>query len=500
MVFLVGRLLDDAAAAVPNRVAASLEDEWISFRGLNQAVGRLANVLAALGVRRGDRLLFWSTLSLRCHEMFFACARIGAAFAPVNPLGSIEEIGQVAEYLRPRLMVVDADHVEQAWAIARDLDIDLAVIGAQGTAPGENLDLGMEKAADRYQGEAPREDDIHVIFLTSGSTGLPKGVMIPHRAGWLRAGSFQTQGTSGGGGDVNMFPLFHMAGWTQITSSMMHLRANHLVRRADAEHILKEVERWEARRLYCIPGVWERVLACRETIDTRSLRQVLTGTYRVDPALMDALKVRFPAASRQVIYGSTEVGIAIGLDDDEIDAHPDGVGLPVRGASARIAEDGELEIASDGMMTGYFDLPEQTAQVLRDGWYSTGDLAERYEDGIYKIVGRSREVIRSGGETIAPAEVEAALASFPAVRQAAVVGLPDAQWGEIVCAALVMEEGAPLPTCAELRAHLKPHLASFKHPRTVVAVDHVPTTSATQQLQRSVVREMVLARMTREVV
>lgn len=498
MAFLVGRLLDAAAAAVPDRVAASIEGEWISFRALDRSAGRLANALAGLGARRGDRILFWGTLSLRCHEIFFACARLGAAFSPVNPLGSIEEVRQVAEYLKPRMMVVDADHAAQGEAIARALHIDLVVIGMAGAAPGPNLDRAMERAAERYGGETPGEDDIHVIFLTSGSTGLPKGVMIPHRAGWLRAHSFETQMTSGGGGDVNMFPLFHMAGWTQITSSMIHLRANHLARRADADHILKEVERWRARRLYCLPGVWERVLECRQTFDLRSLRQVLTGTYRVDPRLMEALTARFPGALRQVVYGSTEAGIVLGLDDDEIDAHPDGVGLPVRGASARIAQDGELEVATDCMMAGYFELPDVTADVLRDGWYRTGDLAERHEDGCYRIVGRAREIIRSGGETIAPAEVEAALASFPGVRQVAIIGLPDARWGEIVCAALVMADGGVPPSSDQLRTYLKPRLASFKHPRAVVALDHVPTTAATQQLQRAAVREMVLARMARE--
>jgi acyl-CoA synthetase (AMP-forming)/AMP-acid ligase II len=494
MAFLIGGLLDNAASAVPRRIAATLDDESITFGEIDRRAGRMANALKALGLGRGDRVLFWGTISLTCYDVFFGTARIGAAFAPVNPGGSIEEICPIAEYVQPHLLIVDRDHEEQGYAIANSLGVRLAVLDA-GThsVAGINLSHETERAAEVYRGEGPSENDPHVIFFTSGSTGRPKGVLIPHRAGVLRAHSLQNQATSGGGGDVSMFPLFHMAGWTQITASMAHLRPVHLTRRADAEILLGNVERWRARRLYCIPAVWERVLACTSVFDTRSLGQVLTGTYRVDPALLEALKVRFPGTLRQIIYGSTEAGIVIGLDHDEIDLHPDTVGLPVPGVRARLAADGELQVTSDCIMSGYFALPQETAEVLRDGWYSTGDLAERGEDGHYRIIGRVREVIRSGGETISPAEVEAAVASLPNVRQVAVVGLPNSEWGEIVCAALVMEEGAPLPSREAMRKHLAPRLATFKHPRDIVALSSLPLTLATQQIQRGKVRELLLA-------
>lgn len=493
MANLIGNLLDYAAAAAPARIAASIEEDTVTYRTLDDRTGRLANVLAGIGVARGDRVLVWIGLSLRCHELFFACARIGAVFVPVNPGGSANEVAAIARYINPRLIVVDRERLEVAEALADELSVQLGVVGATGARPGLDLDAAMGKAKDRYRGPAPEEEDPHVIFLTSGSTGLPKGVIVSHRAGMVRARSFATQSWSGGGGDVNMFPLFHMAGWTNFTASMAHLRPNHHVRKADAPNILREVERWRARRLYCIPGVWDRILESTEHSDTSSLREILTGTYRVDPAVLAALSRRFPGTEREIVYGSTEVGIAITLGDGEIDTHPDCVGLPAPGVFARLGDEGELQISSPAMMTGYFDLPEGTADVLRDGWFSTGDLAEKLDDGVYRIVGRKREVIRSGGETVAPAEVEAALAGYPGLRRVAVVGLPDEQWGEVVCAAVVMEEGMSTPGCAALRAYLTGRLASFKHPRKVCSVTDIPMTSATGQLQRSRVRENVIA-------
>lgn len=492
MPLLIGRLLSDAAAAVPDRIAASIEEQAITFAALDRAANRMANALAANGIRRGDRILVWTTLSLRCHELFFACARVGATFCPVNPAGTLPEIRDIAAYLKPRLLLVDGDHLEPGEVIAGELGISLAAIDPGGAVPGIDLDRELVSAAERFDAWEPDESDPHVIFLTSGSTGRPKGVMISHRQGWMRSRSFQTQGSSGGGGDVNMFPLFHMAGWTQVTSSICHLRANHLVRKADAPSILREVERWQARRLYCIPGVWERILDCTEQFDTRSLRQTQTGTYRVDTGMLDALAARFPGTLREIIYGSTEVGIAITMGEDEIAGHPDCVGLPAPGVRARIGDDGELEIASEAVTSGYFDLPEATAEVYRDGWFATGDLAEVGADGVYRIVGRRREVIRTGGETVSPAEVEEALRSFKGVNEVAVIGLPDAQWGEIVCAAVIMAEGAPVPDCNQLRAHVGQRLASFKHPRAVFSIASIPRTSATAQLQRSAVREHVL--------
>jgi acyl-CoA synthetase (AMP-forming)/AMP-acid ligase II len=158
----------------------------------------------------------------------------------------------------------------------------------------------------------------------------------------------------------------------------------------------------------------------------------------------------------------------------------------------RLSEEGEILYRSPTLMDGYFDRPEETDAALAGGWYHTGDLGVMDDDGYLWITGRAREVIRSGGEYVAPVEVEQALAGLPGARDLAVVGVADPQWGEVVTLAVVVAEGAGTPTVAEVRSRLEGRIASFKHPRRVVAVPAVPRTPATGQVQRTLLRDLVV--------
>ena len=215
-------------------------------------------------------------------------------------------------------------------------------------------------------------------------------------------------------------------------------RPVHLVHRADAGELLSAVERWRASTLYAIPAVWERILADGAAYHASSLREVLTGTSRVDLDLVGALKARFPGTWTSVAYGSTEIGPGAVLTDADLYLKPLSVGLPPPTVEARIDADDELLQHGPTMFSGYVDRPDATADAIdADGWYHTGDLATGDADGYLTITGRRSEGIRSGGEWIAPVEVEAAVLTHPAVAEVGVVGLPDPRWGELVCAAIV---------------------------------------------------------------
>jgi fatty-acyl-CoA synthase len=193
----------------------------------------------------------------------------------------------------------------------------------------------------------------------------------------------------------------------------------------------------------------------------------------------------------RVFYGSTEAGPGTVLAHADLARKPGSVGLPQPGVDVRL-DDGEVCIRSDLLMDGYFDQPDATAEALRDGWYHTGDLGSLDDEGYLSIVGRARDVIRTGGETVAPSEVEAALVTHPAVREVAVVGLPDAKWGEVVCAVVVPESGGDdAPQLDDLRAHAATRLAPFKQPRHLELVDELPRTPATGQVQRTLLVERI---------
>jgi fatty-acyl-CoA synthase len=195
-----------------------------------------------------------------------------------------------------------------------------------------------------------------------------------------------------------------------------------------------------------------------------------------------------------VFYGSTEAGPGLQLGGVDVFRKPGSVGVPQPGVEVRLV-DGEVCLRSPFLMDGYFDNPEATADALQAGWYHTGDLGAFDDEGYVSIVGRARDVIRTGGETVAPVEVEAMLATHVAVAEVAVVGMPDPAWGETVTAVVVLRPGAAPADLAvdELRRHCEGRLAPFKQPRRVEIVDALPRTAATGQVQRPLIVERLQA-------
>jgi acyl-CoA synthetase (AMP-forming)/AMP-acid ligase II len=487
---LIGDVLDAAVGTSPTTVAVTLGNDTLTFAAMQERANRLANALFGWGIRRGDRVAYWADIAIEAAPLQFALGRLGAVFVPMNPSYSDQECTKVLEYLDPRLLIVDARHLERGATLRDALSVPLLSSGAaavRGAAAAGSLDdLAVSSSAAPPDAPAPMEDDVFAIFLTSGSTGTPKGVMVSQRATWLRAFAGSINSVAGGGpGQLIMFPLFHMAGWFFAYHAWSLHQPAHFVARPDGPELLAEIERRGAGTLYCIPAVWERILEEKRRYDTTSLDFALIGTSRVEPDLLGAIKERFPSTKTTVSYGSTEMGRALSLGDHDLFRKPYSVGLPIPGFRARVADDGELLLASDTCMSGYYNLPSETHLALQDGWYRTGDRVEVDDEGYFYVVGRTKEMIRSGGEWVAPVEVESALNDFPGLSEVAVFGVTHPSWGEVVCAAVVMRDGAAIPSVEDIRGHLDGRLAAFKHPRRVVALDEIPRTAATGQLQRS---------------
>jgi acyl-CoA synthetase (AMP-forming)/AMP-acid ligase II len=207
---------------------------------------------------------------------------------------------------------------------------------------------------------------------------------------------------------------------------------------------------------------------------------------------LSAIADAFPGTQTSITYGSTEAGGVCRLWPQDVQRKPGSVGPPALGSEVRLAEDGELLVRNPVLMNGYFRDPEATAAALVDGWFHTGDLAERDDEGYYSIVGRAREVIRTGGEAVAPVEVDDVLLAIPGVVDAGVAGVPDDNWGEVITAFVVLQPGRSL-ALAEVRRHCEGHLASYKHPRRLVVVEALPRTRATGQIQRATLVEWAQA-------
>jgi acyl-CoA synthetase (AMP-forming)/AMP-acid ligase II len=485
---LVGDIVRHAARATPRALAATLGGDEVTFAALDARSNQVARALAGRGIGVGNRVAWWGETSLEAMPIFNALARLGAAFMPVNARLGADEAVDVLEYAKPHLLIADEPHA--------------ALLDGRDAAPVPHAELlaaaDREEPVDAGDPGGLTEASTHVVFFTSGSTGRPKGVVLSHRASWLR--SFQGNLTDHSGGTVCMFPLFHMSGWSMTVNAWQTRCPVHFATTPDAPTLLGTADRRRATRLYHIPAVWQRVLEHdRSGFDLSTVRECDTGTSATPPELLAAIKDAFPGTATRVYYGSTEVGLATMLADADIVRKPGSVGPAALGVSIALV-DGEVCVRSPFLMDGYFEHPGANAEALAaiepggPPWYHTGDLGALDDEGYLSIVGRARDVLRSGGETVAPAEVEAALATHPDVAEVAVVGMPDTEWGEVITAVVVPRAGASVPTLEALQAHCERRLARFKQPRQVEAVDELPRTAATGQIQRTLLVEQLLQR------
>lgn len=478
---LIGDVFTNAARAMPNRVAAALGSVSVTFAALDATANQTARALAARGVQPGDRVVVSAATTLDVLPVFVAAAKLGAVFAPANPLLAREEAARMVRAARPRLVITD----EERAGLASALEVPAITFAALRTeASAEPTGAVATSAVGEY--------DPHVVFFTSGSTGRPKGAVISHRVSYLRThpgALLEPRGAM-----VCPYPLFHMGAWTIALQQWQARDRVVFVERADAPEIVDAIERHRATRLNCVPAVWRRILdlvAGLPDAAVRSVRFADTGTSATPLELLTAMQASFPNAAVRVFYGSTEAGSVAMLEDADVKRKPGSCGVPAPAAEVRLGDDGEVRVRGPLLFDGYLDDPDATAAAIVDGWYHTGDLAEIDDEGYLTIVGRVRDVVRTGGETVAPVEVEAVLLEHPGVDDVAVVGIPDPEWGEIVCAVVVVSPGAQPPDLAELREYCDTRLARYKHPRRLAVVDEIPRTAATRQVQRHLLAERI---------
>jgi acyl-CoA synthetase (AMP-forming)/AMP-acid ligase II len=491
MDLLIADVFRTGARSVPKRLAAVMGDRELTYGELGVQSNRVGHVLRGLGVGHHDRVVMWSNTTLDAVPLFAAAAKLGAVFAPANALLGVDEAVEMVALARPSLLVVDDAHAEPGSVVADKIGVPL--VNLHGGTAGISLpDAAAAAPDDEIVEPALRETDLHVLFFTSGSTGKSKGVMLSHRTNYLRThpgSQLEPRGVM-----LCMYPLFHMGAWT-IALQSWQCQTTIVFSSADAPSLIAEAAKWKPTHFNAIPAVWRRVLDHVESTGDRSplasVRIADSGTSATPPELLSAIKAAVPDATVRVFYGATESGAVTLLRHEDMERKPGSCGVPQHSCEVKLDPDtGEMLVRSAVIFDGYFDNPEATADAFTsDGFFRTGDLAAIDEEGFLSIIGRAKDVIRTGGETVSPSEVEQALRGHPAIADVAVVGLPDPQWGEIVCAVLVLAEGATAPDAAQLGEYTADSLARFKRPRRVEVVDVLPRTPATNQVQRRLLIE-----------
>ena len=477
----IGSVFRNGARATPDRPAVVLGARCLTFGEVDRLADAWITVLRSAGLRQGDRVLSWTGTTADVVPAFAALARMGAVYCPLPGTLGVTEAASIAEVCLPALLLADGEHAAAARELAGMCDVPVIVL--------DDAVPGLAPEPKQYE-DVPDERDPHVVFFTSGSTGRPKGVVLSHRVNYLRTipgAQLEPRGAM-----VCVYPLFHMGAWTISLQQWQARDTVVYVPKADGPAVCAAVRRHAATRLNAIPAVWQRVLdeLEAETDAAGPVRGILpsirfadSGTSATPPGLLARIARACPDAHLRVFYGSTEAGNVSSLGGDEITNKPSSCGVPASATEIRIdKETGELCARGPLVFDGYLNDPNATAAALQDGWYHTGDIAQVDADGYLSIVGRVADVIRTGGESVAPAEVEAALRDLPGAADLAVIGLPDEQWGELVCAVVVPSD-AP-PTLEDVRAWCGTRLASYKVPRVLHLVESLPRTPATGQIQR----------------
>ncbi|WP_225096009.1 acyl-CoA synthetase [Streptomyces sp. CoH27] len=482
----VDGVLRRSARRTPARVAVQYGERRWTYEELDDAVSRAASVLLAEGLAPGDRVAAYGHNSDGYLITFLACARAGLVHVPVNQSLTGDDLAYLLTQSGSTLVLADP-------GLAARLPDGVRVLPLRDAA--DSL-LARQAEAPPYEGPEPRTEDLVQLLYTSGTTALPKGAMMTHRAlvhEYLSA--ITALDLSAGDRPVHALPLYHSAQMHVFLLPYLAVGATSIILDSpDGDRLFDLIEAGRVDSLFAPPTVWIG-LAGRPDFATRDLdglRKAYYGASVMPVPVLERLRARLPGLAFYNCFGQSEIGpLATVLAPDEHEGRLDSCGRTVLFVDARVVDDkgedvpdgtpGEIVYRSPQLCEGYWDKPEETAEAFRDGWFHSGDLAVRDADGYFTIVDRVKDVINSGGVLVASRQVEDALYTHEAVAEVAVVGLPDDRWIEAVTA-IVVPRGEV--TEEQLITHVKEKLAPFKAPKRVVFVDELPRNASGKILKR----------------
>ena len=486
------------AAERGDAVALVHGDRTLTYRELDDRSNRLAQALRAAGVGPGARVAHLDRTGPEVVELLFAVAKLGAVLVPLNWRLALPELTAIVADAGAPLLIAGPAFAATAAAIA---DATRPRVTVVAVGPAYDAWIAEHDAVD--PGGAGAAGDTVVQMYTSGTTGVPKGVLTTHRNLAAAAETSPLWAFDAGSVSLTALPMFHIGGIGWAFVGLWNGATTILVSEFDPAAVLDLLERRRVTNAVFVPTMLQLLTAVPGAAD-RDYRALRSIAYGASPITTPALKraLRTFRCDLFGIYGLTETtGAAVQLDAADHD--PDGprehllrsagrpypwVGLrivdPATGADRGPREVGEVWLRAPNVMAGYFERPDETAAALTaDGWLRTGDGGYLDEDGYLFLTDRIKDMIVSGGENVYPVEVEEALAQHPAVEQVAVVGVPDERWGETVKAVIVRRAGVQ-DGADELVAFLRERLAAYKLPRIVEFADDLPRTPSGKVLKR----------------
>ncbi|MBT2490926.1 acyl-CoA synthetase [Streptomyces sp. ISL-96] len=485
-----------SARRTPERTALRYSGRTWTYAGLDAAVSTAAAWLSAQGLRPGDRAASYGHNSDAYLIGFLACARAGLVHVPVNQNLTGEDLAYILGQSGSALVLTDPD---LAGRVPEGFPVRLLRDGDGDGGDGDRDD-SLLRALDTPQPftpeRAPRSEDLVQLLYTSGTTALPKGAMMTHRALVHEyVSAIAALDLKAADRPVHSLPLYHSAQMHVFLLPYLAVGAESTILDApDAAQIFDLVEAGRADSLFAPPTVWIGLSNHPDfaTRDLGALRKAYYGASIMPVPVLERLRTRLPGLDFYNCFGQSEIGpLATVLGPDEHEGRMESCGRPVMFVEAKVVDEsgkevpdgtaGEVVYRSPQLCEGYWDKPEESAEAFRDGWFHSGDLAVRDVEGYFTVVDRVKDVINSGGVLVASRQVEDALYTHPGVAEAAVVGLPDERWIEAVTAVVVPRGEV---TEAELLAYAREKLAHFKAPKRVLFVDELPRNASGKILKR----------------
>jgi acyl-CoA synthetase (AMP-forming)/AMP-acid ligase II len=511
------RLKRHAAAVFGSKVGVVCEDQRFTYLQFNERCDRLSDALRRLGIRKGDRVAY---LSFNCHrllEAYYGVPQLQAVLLPLNIRLSGEELTFILNDAAPRVLFFDPEFIPLIEALkpgAQSVEHFIALRGSKPAwAHAQTYDELLDAAEARELDYGSIEENaVAELFYTSGTTAHPKGVMLTHRNLYLHA-FYTAVALRTGDDEVSIYtvPLFHVNSWGTPHITTLAGGRHVIPKKFDPVTVLELVQRERVTRLQMVPAMVIAMINHPDfsRYDLSSVKELFMGGAPTNVALVQQVEAKIPGCIAKGGYGLTETSpvitqahiknhLAGDLDGTKLRRKAT-AGYALAGSEIRVVDSrgrdvkpdgkevGEVIVRSDVVMEGYWKQPEATAQAIRDGWYHTGDLATIDEEGYVLIVDRAKDMILSGGENIASAEIERVLYSHPAVLESAVIAVPDEKWGEVPKAIVTLRPGGTA-TEAEILEHCRRQLAGFKVPKSVEFADTLPK-GGTGKILKKVLRE-----------
>ena len=478
------------ADARPSSTAVKLDAMEIPFAALAAGASRVGGWLRSLGVQPGDRVAISMPNLPQFPIIYYGILWAGAVVVPMNPLFKSREVEYTLADSSARAIFCWDGMMDEAAVGAADAGVPLIAVGSAFTA-----ELAAHDKLDLVERDA---SDTAVILYTSGTTGSPKGAELTH-SNMTRNAEVAVNLLSATPDDVIFggLPLFHSFGQTVgMNAAVLAGATLTLVPRFEPAKALEVLSRDQVTIMEGVPTMYVALLQTpgHAEADTSALRVCVSGGASLPVEVLRGFEQAFDCILLEG-YGLSETSPIASFNHADRGRKPGSIGQPIEGVEFRLlnldgrdvdpGEIGEIAIRGHNVMKGYLNRPEDTAAVMTDGWFRTGDLATRDEDGFYFIVDRAKDMIIRGGYNVYPREVEEVLYEHPAVGTAAVVGIPDATMGEEVAAAVTLKPGAEA-TEQELIDFVKARIAAYKYPRRVWITGALPTGPTGKILKREI--------------